>query len=55
MILETFVANKVYNEYVDKVDNKEYEHCFFDYCGDLYQNYQFSPHMIIAIILSLML
>jgi hypothetical protein len=52
MILETFVTNKLYNEYVDKVEDDTFKNSFFDYCNGVGQNYTFSPHFIIAIILS---
>ena len=52
MILETFLANNVYNDYIDKVDDKTYTDSFFDYCNDVYCNTTFTPHLIIAIIMS---
>jgi hypothetical protein len=53
MILETFVINKSYNEYVDKVEDKTYSDSFFDYCGEICNRDRLSPHLIMSIILSL--
>jgi hypothetical protein len=53
MIIETFITNKVYSEYIDQVDEDKYQHSFFDYCNDACQNYAKSPYLIFAIILSL--
>ena len=52
MILETFAINKSYNKYVDKVEEGEYNKSYFDFCGELCNNKQLSPHIIIAIVLS---
>jgi hypothetical protein len=53
MILETFVANKVYSEYVDQVDDGKYKNSFFDYCADTCRNYLSSPYLIFGFLLSL--
>ena len=42
MIIESFVTNKLYNNYIDQVDNDEYKDSFFDYCGEECQNYYIS-------------
>jgi len=52
MILETFVTNKLYNNYVDKVEEKSYTDSFFDYCSEMYNKASFSPYFIIAVIYS---
>ena len=53
MILETFVTNNLYNDYLDKVEEKKYTDSFFDYCDEAYANMKMSPYFIIAIIISL--
>jgi hypothetical protein len=53
MILETFAINKSYNEYVDKVEETKYEKSYFDFCSELYNTERLSPHLIIAIVLSI--
>lgn len=53
MILETFVINKSYNEYVDKVEDETYKKSYFDYCNELCNPEKFTPQLIIAIVLSL--
>ena len=53
MILETFAINKSYNEYVDKVEDEEYKKSYFDFCSDLCNSERLSPHLIIAIVLSI--
>ena len=49
MIIESFVTNKLYNNYIDQVDNDEYKDSFFDYCGEECQKYN-KVHVILAII-----
>ena len=53
MILETFITNKVYNNYTDNVENDKYSNSFLNYCTDLCSNQSTYPHLIIAIILAL--
>ena len=53
MILETFVTNKLYNEYVDKTEEKTYSNSFFDYCNEMCNSDRMSPYLIFALILSL--
>ena len=53
MILETFVTNKLYTEYIDKIEEKTYTDSFFDYCYDVCKRDIMSPQFIIAIVLSL--
>lgn len=55
MILETFVTNKLYNNYLDNTNNTiqdkntKYNNSFFDYCNEECQKYN-KIHVIIALI-----
>jgi hypothetical protein len=53
MILETFITNKVYSEYIDDTNNGKYKHSFFDYCTDMCRKYLSSPYLIVGFTLSL--
>jgi hypothetical protein len=50
MIIETFLSNKLYNEYNDNVENNEYKDSFFDYCEDVYTQCR-NPHYFIATVI----